>query len=202
MICQSRIANRNGQCDDPRCSLNCRDNWAWKETKLLIHRLQEIEQTHFIYFGNVNFLDDVSPSEHKEMRSCFLKLLKNRDAKSNSCSKILFNSEPNRDQDRIHYHYCLYSDTAWKQYSIKTIWNSTTNGIRTIVKHNEPLKGIVPASKYMFKDLSVNPYKCTHVDLFSKSTLPITWGNRGFYGQAKTDVWKLIKPKRQTRWDT
>ena len=198
VICQSRIASRNGQCDNPRCSIECRYNWAWKEYTLLIHRLNEIKADHFIYFGNITFQSNLSSREHIEIRKEFLNEFRKNDKKRNATSKILFNSEPNRDTDRIHYHYCMYSDAEWTQHRMKSIWNSASGGISNIVKHDPPKKGIVPACKYMFKFSDDYRGGREHVNLLSSHAPQIVWSSRGFYDRSKTDLWKLIRPKRQT----
>ena len=192
MICQNRIARKSGTHRDPRCSLECRNNWARKEAVILSEQLRQVAPTHFIYFGNVQIQADLILSGHKQVRMLFLKHFRQRQKHVNFTAQFRAVSEIGRNE-RIHYDYVIYSSAAISQPAIKTVWDAACQPFSTIVMHGPPRKSIEAACKYVFKDLKSFRQKKKWVRLFAPHTLSITWGSAGFFSpMPKSALWRLL----------
>ena len=169
------------KCRDPRCSLRCRQNWAYKEARIVELCLASLPTTTHLYFGVLKVLSTISLDVHKSVRRNFLTLL------SDIGAKIYATSEVGRDR-RVHYHYVLYSDNVITQQKIKQLWNEACPGYRTIVSHREA-RSIQAGVRYTFKDLK----EPGGIKLFRRGSLRITWGHTrrtGFFARSKASYWE------------
>ena len=194
MICQNRIVQKKGGVHrDPRCSLRCRDNWARRESDLIITQLQSVQQSHLVYFGNVQFKGPLSKEDHLRIRKHFLNSLRklrslNGDIEFRACSEV-------GDNGLVHYHYSLYASFLIPDSLMKSIWDAVASPFRTIVFH-QPAKDVIAISKYMFKDLKAIRERRQWINLFEYGTMPITWQSRHFFRPSRKFIMKTAGYKR------
>jgi hypothetical protein len=172
-------------CRDHRCSVECRRRWSYRESSVLRRHLHAIPEGVSIYFGELVIADNVSGSEHKNIRKSFQTSLTawGKDAQANV--KLLAVAEVGGNL-RMHYHYALTSTTIIGQDVIKNLWDEAAVGYRTIVSHSTP-RSIDARARYMFKNMR----EPGNVRLLRKGSPRITWGHLDFYApQGKTAIWK------------
>lgn len=192
MICQNRIVQKKGGTHrDPRCSLECFHNWAEREANLLVWQLKKV-QLGRIYFGNVQIQGNLLQEDHLDVRRRLLTHLKKWNTSGSNRVRFRANSEIGAN-GRIHYHYCIYADYIFDCRDAKRLWDTACHPWKAVVKHDSPQKGIVAASKYMFKALMRVRERKTQIYLFHPRSIRITWGTRDFFTPSRKivlDEWR------------
>ena len=174
-------------CRDPRCSLECRKKWAFREATCLVRLLASQPPEVLVYFGNLAIRHDLTADQHKPIRKQFLKAL-NAWGKSRQSKLRLYVTSEIGDDLRCHYHYSLTSTTPVSQEVVKGLWDEACGEFATTVCHYEP-ESVPACSRYMFKSMEQRGY----VHLFRNETVRLTWGHigkNGFWIKSKDTIWK------------
>jgi len=158
---------------------------------LLVQQLLQVNSSHFIYFGNLQFQHQLLPLAHKNLRKELLAGLRKRQVDFGEAIAFRAVGEVGNNE-RLHYHYCIYADHAVKHRTMKTIFSDASPCAVTL-SHDPPKKGIIAASKYMFKDIVSVRRKQRFIRLFLKYAPPITWGTSGFYQPTLAEAERKLK---------
>lgn len=190
-ICQQSLYKTKAKCRSPRCSLACRQNFAFQKAEILIWQLERISGRYQIYFGNLDIHQQITKEDHKRIRSQFCDQLKGLQ-REHQCEIKFYAVSEIGDDLKVHYHYAMYSSVPVTQNQIKSLWSAACSGMSTTVQHRPPQVGIRQAAKYMFKDLKGVRQRNQFIRLFDYDTMQITWGSRPFFEIPQKEIWKLL----------
>lgn len=196
-ICQNKGAVKTGICYNPRCSLACRRNFAWKEATLLTAQLNAYAGAGYqVYFGNLKVRADIPGNLHSQNRKDFLQNLRFLSREHGWDIRIYCLCEIGRDL-RLHDHYAMVSNVPISAAVVKHCWEVACWPNATTVHHAPPRKAIEAAVKYMTKNRLKDRTGKSFIRLFAQGTVQVTWGSRPFFLPNKAHLWQALKRGRQ-----
>jgi hypothetical protein len=174
--------------DDPRCSLECRRNWGWKEWLLLTIHLRRLPDHFRLYAGTLNVFGPVGLADHMAIREAFREGIGERFGPAVQFQAV---AEAGRDDGRLHYHHTMWSDGPEVDAAeVRAIFRGACDGRQINVDHGEMRS--MAAARYMFKPgrWHYAPGSSKPVKLLARGTGRITWGTRGFFPKpVKEAIW-------------
>lgn len=208
-ICQNAgVCKAMGRkCRDPRCSMDCRNNWASKESAILREYLRNwrADGTR-VFRGNLTLPINATEDDHKRARSRFMSAL-------NAWKRVKGITFSIRCYLHLtarggHYDFIGYTDSPFGSRTLSEqvadLWRGA-GGMRSslqIVEEDEFQKRSDGIIKYVVKDLKRVRERKEFVYLPRRQGLSLTFGTRGFFAErASKELWKDLieewfKPKR------
>lgn len=112
------------KCRDPRCSQDCRDNWASKNAACIAHHLRNLPPELRTYRGNLTLPPDATVDDHRRVRKEFLRILSRWKAKRGVILEIHATAHPTNPSN-LHYDVIVYSDGPAKplREAISDAWD-------------------------------------------------------------------------------
>jgi hypothetical protein len=177
---------------DPRCSLECRRNWAWKESLLMTRHLERLPGHVAKYAGTLNVFGAVDLVSFLAMYRRFQKGIRKR---FGTCVQIRPVTEIGPRSHRPHIHYAMTADgIEITKADIESVWRDACDGYRIQVDH-KPIGDIGTWSRYMFKYDSAyskhySPGNPDCVVLFAKGSPRLPQATRDFMpGKVERALW-------------
>ena len=193
--CEYRTRGTLGKCRNPRCSLDCRSNYAEMECLLVLRQLSLLPPNIFVFFGNLKTHADLHPEDVKQIRKRFKLGVKQMAQQHNGICQFACYTEIGEDDLQLHDHFVCYSTFILTQGQLKEVWNEACGGLKTTVKCDPPMKSKKAAVKYLTKDLNRFRSYERFIRLFMPGTINQTWQSGKFFTNGKKNEWKWMKAR-------
>jgi hypothetical protein len=181
---------------DPRCSLECRRAWAWKESLLMTRHLERLPGHVAKYAGTLNVFGLVELVDVLAIYRAFQNGIRKRFGNSVQLRPV---TEIGPRCGRVHVHYAMTSDgVEVTKADVSELWRDASGGRRIQVDH-KPIEDIPTWSRYMFKaELKYHePGNPDCVVLFAKGSPRLPQGTRDFFpAKVKAALWEEWRAER------
>jgi hypothetical protein len=198
------------KCRNPRCSLECHQNWARKQGSIIARHLHDLPEQFTPYRGNLSLPKDASPQDHHRVRAAFLLALKRWKQRHNYIVEIHATTHV-VDSNNSHYDIVAFTDAPHKPFhrAMLDLWVKAGGKPPTCVPLKEPeidatamynSKAILRVSSNT--DKTKKPTKLPSPNLLNSreiSGLDLTWHTRksksseGFWRGTKPDaIWQEL----------
>lgn len=184
------------KCRDPRCSQDCRNNWACKLAAILARHLRDLQRLPWglkSYRGNLTLPPNSSIDDHRRVRKEFLRILCRWKAKRGVSLEIHATAHPTSPHE-VHYDFVMYSNSpakplrealadAWKRagglrYSLVSLTDGETDATARYQTKAAPRVDREP--RYLLaarKDCGIEA----------------TWATAGFWWETSPDlIWRML----------
>lgn len=181
------------KCRDPRCSQDCRDNWASKNAACIARHLHDLPPELRTYRGNLTLPPDATVDDHRRVRKEFLRILSRWKAKRGAILEIHATAHPTNPTN-LHYDIIVYSDGPAKplREAISDAWDRA-GGLRySLVSMNDAETDAT--AKYQSKAAPrVDREKRYLLAPRSECGIEATWHTAGFWRDTSLEAtWRTL----------
>jgi hypothetical protein len=174
---------------DPRCSLDCRRNWAWKESMILARHFESLPGHVAKFAGTLNVFGVVELGDFLAIYRAFQKGIRKRFGESVQLRPV---TEIGPRCGRFHVHYTMTSDgMEVTKAEILEVWRDACGNRRIQVDH-KPIEDVSTWARYMFKTewKYYEPGNPDCVVLFAKGSPRLPQATRDFLpAKVKAALW-------------
>ncbi|MCX5659840.1 MAG: hypothetical protein NTW19_08975 [Planctomycetota bacterium] len=162
-------------CMDHKCSIQCRHNWARRQSWIVKARLKQDNGS--IYFGTFRLLGDITPATYRNIRHKLGRLLKQANIEYYGVAEI------DDRKTTLHHHFIFISPEANKVAAIKAVLRLAAGELDCICKVD--VVGMTDRDKARVAGYIVKDGDMYSPPLFARSAIPISFQSRGFFGTTK-----------------
>jgi hypothetical protein len=195
------------KCRDPRCSIQCHENWSQKQSACLARHLRDLPADLVCYRGNLTLSPGATPEDHHKVRASFLLSLRRWAKRDNLVAEIHATTHPT-SPDNAHYDFVAYSGSPQFPSILRQKWVSAGGLRATCVRLHQDEKDATAkyTSKVPFGGRPIHKEGETDtlpqpklLNVRQISGLDITWHTRsskassGFWrGSSVDQIWSLL----------
>ena len=184
------------KCRDPRCSQDCRNNWACKIAACIARHLRDLKslpRNLRTYRGNLTLPVDSTVDDHRRVRKEFLRILSRWKAKRGVCLEMHATAHPTNPTN-LHYDLVAYSDAPAKplREALSDAWKRA-GGLRYSIV--DLADGEVDATARYQTKATPRVDREPRYLLAPRSSCGIeaAWHTAGFWGETSLDaIWKTL----------